>query len=127
MSFVDAIKSGFANYVNFSDRACRSEYWFWVLFVVLGSLVAMIIDWAIGMRLFDSIFGLATILPSVAVAARRLHDIDRTGWWLLIDFIPIIGWIVLLVWFCTRGTEGSNRFGADRLGALAQITRPQVA
>lgn len=127
MGFVEAINAGFSNYVNFSGRACRSEYWYWVLFVVLGSIVAVIIDRIIGIRLVDTIFGLATILPSIAVAVRRLHDIDRTGWWLLIDFIPLIGWIVLIVWFCTAGTPGSNRFGSDPLAGLGQVSpRPAI-
>lgn len=127
MGFGEAIQAGYSNYVNFSGRASRSEYWYWVLFVVLGSIVAGIIDQVIGIRLIDSIFALGTILPSIAVAARRLHDIDRTGWWLLIDFIPVIGWIVLIIWFCTAGTEGSNRFGSNPLTGIGQISpRPAV-
>jgi len=127
MGFGDAISAGFSNYVNFSGRACRSEYWYWVLFVIVGSIVAVIIDRIIGIRLIDTIFGLATIVPSIAVSVRRLHDIDRTGWWLLIDFVPLIGWIVLIVWFCTAGTAGSNRFGPDPLSALGSISpRPGV-
>jgi uncharacterized membrane protein YhaH (DUF805 family) len=122
MGFGDAINAAFVNYVNFSARACRSEYWYWVLFVCVGSIVAVIIDRVIGMRLIDAIFGLATIIPSIAVAVRRLHDVDRTGWWLLIDFIPLIGWIVLIVWFCTAGTAGSNRFGPDPLAAGGRIS-----
>ncbi len=112
MNFVDTITAGFSNYVNFSGRASRSEYWLWVLFIVLGSIVAVIIDEVIGIRLIDPIFALATLLPSIAVAVRRLHDIDRSGWWLLINFIPLIGLIVLIVWFCTSGTEGL-RTGSD--------------
>lgn len=127
MSFIEAVKSGFSNYVNFADRACRSEYWYWTLFVILGSIVTMIIDAVIGIRLTDAIFGLAIILPGIAVSVRRLHDLDRTGWWVLLAFIPLIGAIVLIVWFCTKGTEGPNRFGPDRLAALTQFTRPQVA
>ncbi len=57
------------------------------------------------------IFNIATVIPSVAVAARRLHDTDRSGWWQLLAFVPIIGWILLLIWMCQRGTSGSNRFG----------------
>lgn len=121
MNFVDTITAGFSNYVNFSGRASRSEYWLWVLFIVLGSIVAVIIDEVIGIRLIDPIFALATLLPSIAVAVRRLHDIDRSGWWLLINFIPLIGLIVLIVWFCTSGTEGLNRFGPDPLTTLGQV------
>jgi uncharacterized membrane protein YhaH (DUF805 family) len=119
MGFGQAISSGFSNYVNFSDRACRSEYWFWTLFVVIADLVALGIDAAIGIQVVSGLFGLAVLLPGIAVAIRRLHDLDRTGWWLFIWFIPIVGWIILLIWFCTRGTDGPNRFGPDPLGGMA--------
>ena len=57
-------------------------------------------------------FGVAITIPSLAVGVRRLHDTDRTGWWMLLKLIPVIGDIILIVWFCHRGTEGSNRFGS---------------
>ena len=123
MGFGQAISSGFSNYVNFSDRACRSEYWFWTLFVVIADLVALGIDAAIGIQVVSGLFGLAVLLPGIAVAIRRLHDLDRTGWWLFIWFIPIVGWIILLIWFCTRGTDGPNRFGPDPLGGIAAQMR----
>jgi uncharacterized membrane protein YhaH (DUF805 family) len=119
MGFGQAISSGFSNYVNFSDRACRSEYWFWILFIILAEIVTSIIDYAIGVQVVTGLFGLATFLPSLAIAIRRLHDLDRTGWWVLLWFIPLIGWIILIIWFCTRGTAGPNRFGPDPLGAMA--------
>jgi uncharacterized membrane protein YhaH (DUF805 family) len=119
MSFGQAISAGFSNYVNFSDRACRSEYWYWILFIILAEIVTSIIDYAIGAQVVTSIFGLATLLPSLGLAIRRLHDLDRTGWWVLLWFIPIIGWIILIIWFCTRGTDGPNRFGPDPLGSMA--------
>lgn len=121
MGFVDAIKAGFSNYVNFSDRACRSEYWYWVLFVVIAEIVANIIDAVIGLGIVSTIFGLGTILPSLAVAVRRLHDLDRSGWWILLSLIPLVGAIILIIWYCSKGTEGPNRFGADRLAGLGQI------
>jgi len=117
MNFVQAISSGFSNYVQFSGRAIRSEYWYWVLFTIVGSIVAGIIDAVLGITVIDPLFGLATILPSIAVAIRRLHDLDRTGWWILLGLIPLIGWIILIIWYCSRGTVGSNRFGPDPLGA----------
>ena len=115
MNFGQAISAGFSNYVKFSGRAIRSEYWYWVLFTVLGSIAAGIIDAVLGMSIIDGLFGLATILPSIAVAVRRLHDLDRSGWWILIGLIPIIGWIILIIWYCSRGTVGPNRFGPDPL------------
>jgi len=126
MGFAQAITAGFSNYVNFSDRAARSEYWFWVLFITIGQVVTQIIDSAIGAGIISGIFGLATFLPSLAVAIRRLHDLDRSGWWVLLSLIPIIGWIVLIIWYCTKGTEGPNRFGADPLGSVGQ-TSPRAA
>ena len=121
MGFVDAVKSGFSNYVNFSDRACRSEYWYWVLFAVIGAIVTVIIDSMIGLSITYTIFALATFLPGLAVGIRRLHDLDRSGWWILLFLIPLIGAIILIIWFCSKGTDGPNRFGADRLAGLGQI------
>ena len=115
MGFVDAIKSGFGNYVNFSGRAARSEFWYWTLFTVLANLVAGIIDAVLGgVGLVGLIVSLALLLPGIAVSVRRLHDLDRTGWWLLLVFTGI-GVILLLIWDCMKGTTGSNRFGADPL------------
>lgn len=65
-----------------------------------------------------SIFSLVTFIPFIAVAARRLHDIDKSGWWQLVNFIPLIGWIFFLIWVCTLGTRGPNRFG-DSSGPVA--------
>jgi uncharacterized membrane protein YhaH (DUF805 family) len=127
MNFTEAIASGFSNYVNFSDRACRSEYWYWFLFNVIAQVVTSIVDLAIGVQLTTSIFSLAVLLPGIALGVRRLHDLDRSGWWLLIAFIPLIGAIVLIVWFCTKGTDGPNRFGPDRLAALGGQVGPRSA
>lgn len=112
MSFGEAIGAGFANYVAFQGRASRSEYWYFILFCILVDMAAGIIDSAIGQDLsvVGSLWTLATFLPTISLATRRLHDIDRSGWWQLLCFIPVIGWIVLLVWLCTAGTPGPNRF-----------------
>jgi len=118
MNFGEAISSGFSNYVNFSDRACRSEYWWWFLFVLIVQVVTNIIDAVIGIQLTTVIFSLAVLVPGIALGVRRLHDLDRSGWWLLLGLIPLVGAIVLLIWFCTEGSEGPNRFGPDRLATL---------
>ena len=120
MTFSEAISSGFRNYVGFSGRASRSAFWYWVLFSVLVSIALSIIDLGLlsgNTTVLSSIWSLATFLPSLAVGVRRLHDTDRSGWWWLISFIPLVGIIVLIVFWCLEGTPGSNRFGADPLGA----------
>ncbi len=127
MNFGQAISSGFSNYVNFSDRAYRSEYWYWFLFVVLGQFVTAIVDSVIGIQLTTGIFSLVVLLPGIALSVRRLHDLDRTGWWLLLAFVPLVGTIILIVWFCTRGTPGPNRFGPDQLAGFEQISPRPVA
>lgn len=126
MGFIDAVKLGYSNYVNFSDRACRSEYWYWVLFIIIGTIVTYIIDAVIGVRITSTIFSLGSILPALAVAVRRLHDLDRSGWWIFLGLIPLVGAIILLIWYCSKGTDGPNRFGADRLAGEGQI-KPRAA
>ena len=113
-------------YADFSGRAPRAEYWWFYLLIIIVYAVAMIIDSILGT---DHAFGpygivmavsmLALLIPSLAAAVRRLHDTDRSGWWLLIAFIPLIGAIVLLVFFVTQGTTGSNRFGEDPYGGAS--------
>ena len=123
MGFGEAISTGFSNYVNFSGRAVRSEYWYWALFTIIGGIVAGVVDRVVfgggalagGLGIIGVLFNLAILLPSIAVGVRRLHDLDRSGWWLLLLFIPLIGAIILIVWFCMRGTPGPNRFGGARV------------
>ena len=119
MNFFEAITAGFNNYANFRTRAIRSEYWFWTLFVVLLSIVANVIDLTVfsGFEYgpVSAIFALAFLIPGIAVSVRRLHDRDKSGWFMLLIFIPLVGAIILIVWFCTRGTLGPNRFGPDPL------------
>ena len=119
MSFLEAISSGFRNYVNFSGRAIRSEFWYWALFCAVVSVVLGLIDrrfnpgTQVGTFSFlSAIVWLALFLPSLAISVRRLHDIDRTGWWVLLD-LTAIGSLVLIYWACLRGTVGANRFGPD--------------
>ena len=117
MNFVEAIQSGFSNYVNFSGRAQRSAYWWWALFYFIVLIVAEILASVIfGSPVLYLIITLALLLPTIALGVRRLHDTDRSGWWLLIAFIPLIGAIVLIVFFVQKGTTGPNRFGPDPLG-----------
>jgi uncharacterized membrane protein YhaH (DUF805 family) len=121
MNFGQAISSGFKKYVDFTGRAPRSEFWFWTLFAVLASIAGGAIDFVVFPDVLaspvQSIVGLVLLLPGIAVSVRRLHDLDRTGWWFLLTF-TVIGLIVLIVWYCMRGTPGPNRFGPDPLAGV---------
>ncbi len=105
MTFIDSIKTCFSKYATFTGRASRSEFWWFVLFYVLVNCAATQIN--------TTVYGLVSLgllLPSLAVGARRLHDLDKSGWWLLLGFIPIAN-LVLLYWDCKMGTEGDNKHG----------------
>jgi uncharacterized membrane protein YhaH (DUF805 family) len=118
MNIGQAIASGFRNCVNFNDRAVRSEYWYWTLFVILVGIATGTIDLFVfpdsEVGPINTLSSLALFLPGLAVSIRRLHDLDRTGWWVLIA-LTVIGIILLIVWACMRGTVGPNRFGPDPL------------
>lgn len=116
MTFTEAVRTCARKYVDFTGRATRSEFWYWMLFVFLVGIILQAIDvWVLGADfgsgILNLLFTLAVILPNLAAMARRLHDTDRTGWWLLIMLVPIIGVILLIVWWIRPGTEGENRFG----------------
>ena len=121
--YLEALKK----YAVFSGRSRRKEYWYFVLFNLIVSLVLSAIDALLGtfsssnVGLLGGIYGLAVLIPSIAVSVRRLHDIDRTGWWVLIGLVPVIGTIVLLVFAVSDGTPGSNRFGPNPKGAEARV------
>lgn len=107
------------NYVGFSGRAHRTEFWMFVLINFVISLVLGFVDGVLGTRsgagmgVLQGLYALAVFLPSLAVAVRRLHDTGRTGWWLLIGFIPVIGWIVLIVFYCLDSEQGDNQYGPN--------------
>ncbi|MCO7124410.1 DUF805 domain-containing protein [Sporolactobacillus shoreicorticis] len=109
--YFDVIK----NYVGFSGRATRTEYWMFVLFNFFILVIARLIDWLLpsSVPIIYSLYSLAVLIPTFAVGARRLHDIGKTGWWQLIGFIPILGWIVLLIYFCTDTQDKENVYGAN--------------
>ena len=114
MSFVDAIKSVFTQYVGFSGRARRSEYWFFCLFniFVFFDLSALASKISI-LSLLSVVGSLAIFLPSLAVCIRRLHDIGKSGWWYLLAFIPLVGAIILIIWFCKDSEPGANAYGPN--------------
>jgi uncharacterized membrane protein YhaH (DUF805 family) len=124
MNMTTAIKTVLGKYATFTGRAPRSEYWWWlltmiILFSILGVIDGLVIAPMLGIEPSDPTAGqplslivsLGLLLPNIAVSVRRLHDTDRSGWWLLLGLIPLIGSLVLLVFYLQRGTEGSNRFG----------------
>jgi uncharacterized membrane protein YhaH (DUF805 family) len=123
MSFQDAVRTCLQQkYVDFSGRARRSEYWYFVLFYVIVSVVAGIIDGILGTRgtaggtgLVGAIVSLALLLPGLGVGVRRLHDTGRSGWWILIGLIPLIGAIVLLVFF-VQDSHRENQYGPNPKG-----------
>src|ERR1700693_4743368 len=145
MNFWQAVASGFSNYVKFSGWAIRSEYWYWVLFVSMVTLAATLLDVAIVKHRhgpLERVWQLVTFLPGLALAVRRLHDMDRSAWWIalplsvigvfavilllftvsnillpiMMAFIAICIFVVLINWFCLPGTPGPNRDGAAPFG-----------
>ena len=114
--YIEALKK----YAVFSGRARRKEYWYFVLFNIIISIVLLVIDGIAGtidaetgIGLLDSIYTLAIFIPSIAVGVRRLHDIGRTGWWLLILLIPLIGFIVIIIFLLQDSTPCENEYGAN--------------
>jgi uncharacterized membrane protein YhaH (DUF805 family) len=101
------------NYAGFQGRARRAEYWYFALANFIVYVVLNIIGLAIGFPYLGAIYGLAILIPSLAVGVRRLHDTDRSGWWLLIGIIPLVGAIVLIVFTVQEGTRGGNKYGPD--------------
>ena len=119
--FVEAMRK----YAVFKGRARRKEYWWFLLVYLLISLVLTVFDGIIGkydaqsgMGLLSGLFGVATFLPGLAVAVRRLHDTDRSGWWVLITVLPVIGLLIFVIFMARAGTPGENRFGADPKAAV---------
>ena len=111
MSFTDAVSDAFSKYATFTGRSSRSAYWWFYLFNIIAVLAALAIDVALGTG--GIIYGLAALalfVPNITIAIRRLHDSGRSGWWLLIGFLPLIGAIVLLVFFL-QGSEPPNQWG----------------
>ncbi|MCL0054968.1 DUF805 domain-containing protein [Dehalococcoidia bacterium] len=118
VSFPNAVKSGFQGYFGFGGRSTRAEYWWFVLFTTIASVVLNIVDMLIGTTsgstgLLSGIFSLAVLIPQLALSFRRLHDIGRSAWWLFIALTGI-GIILLIVWYCKSGDDGENQYGARK-------------
>ena len=109
------------NYANFEGRARRKEYWMFVLFNMIFAIIAMVIDNVLGITYgyelfygpFYTIYALGMLIPTLAVLVRRLHDIDKSGWWVFISLIPIIGGIWLLILTIMDSTPGENEYGPN--------------
>lgn len=128
MTFVESVKSAYRNYFTFSGRASRSGFWWYMLFFLIVSVLLGLVDGTgetvVGPNSvaayaqtgpLGNLWALVNVIPSIAIACRRLHDTDKSGWWQLLGLIPLVGLIILIVWWASRGTAGSNRFGPDPL------------
>jgi uncharacterized membrane protein YhaH (DUF805 family) len=112
--YIDAWK----NYFTFTGRARRKAYWMFVLFNIIAAIVASIIDNVLGTGgVIGGLYSLAVLIPGIALGVRRLHDIGKSGWWLLIALVPLIGFIVLIVFACTDSQPGDNEYGPNPKGA----------
>lgn len=125
VGFFEAISRAFGNYCNFSGRASRSEFWYFYLFnviinIILGGYGGVSDLWQQqSFNFFSAGFGLynlIVLLPTLGLCWRRLHDIGKGGGWYFIFLIPIVGWILLLVWECKEGEPHPNRFGPNPYG-----------
>ena len=114
VTFKEAVERAIMqNYCNFDGRASRSEYWWYVLFTtLLGFAIGIVFVWSETMMdIVSGVAGLALLLPGLGLAVRRLHDIGKSGWWLLIGLIPLIGAIILLIWYCKESQMQPNEYG----------------
>lgn len=104
------------HYADFAGRARRTEYWMFALVNLLITIAVIIIFRLIHLPVVSTLYSLALVIPGLAVGVRRLHDTGKSGWWLLIGLVPLIGAIVLLIFFATEGTRGANEYGVDPKG-----------
>lgn len=119
MTFIEAVKHVFTNYAKFSGRARRSEYWYFFLFNFVVSLLLSYILPAV-----SGVYSLAVLIPSLALSWRRLHDIGKAGGWYFICLVPLVGWILLLVWLCKDSQPGENQYGPNPKEVAAAPSAP---
>ena len=108
MKLDESISVCLSNYATFTGRASRSEFWWFMLFLTLATAACEVVS-----HKLSAVFTIATLLPTLAAATRRLHDTDKSGWMQLIGLVPVVGWIVVIVWLC-QGAKEPNRFGPAR-------------
>ena len=116
VSFSQAVRMAFDSYCRFQGRSSRSEYWWWVLFVAILGFCIGIIEGILGFSMTavqttSGILSLALLLPGLGLSVRRLHDIGKSGWWILLGFIPLVGAIVLIIWFAQNSQMQDNQYG----------------
>ncbi len=116
MTMTEAVRTVLSKYATMSGRAGRAEFWWWILATLIASAVANLLDYLLFgsdsfYRPIGTILGLLILIPDFTVTVRRLHDTDRTAWWLLLTLVPVVGWLVLIYFYIQRGTPGPNRFG----------------
>lgn len=123
---LEYVKAAFNKYAEFSGRARRSEYWYFYLFATLVGVVLSILGGEVSFifTIAYIIFSLGTMIPFLAVTVRRLHDTGRSGWYLLIGFIPLIGAILLIYWLATEGDVGPNEYGLDPKNPTEDMSDP---
>lgn len=121
MDFSTAVQTCFSKFIDFTGRARRSEYWYFFLF---SFLLQLVLDIVVGSDFASGIVTLGLFIPTLAVGARRLHDTGRSGWWQLLWLIPLLGWIVLLIFMVKRGDVGTNHHGYDPLDRTVDPHEP---
>lgn len=134
MEFADAVRAGWSKALDFRGRSSRSEFWWWTLFATLLSFGVAIIGHAIALPILSPLLALVMLIPNLSITFRRLHDIDKTHWWiaalipiglvagllastLLGPLLLLATCVVLIIWFCKAGTVGENRYGPDPLAS----------
>lgn len=116
MGLLEAVQSVFSQYATFSGRARRSEYWFFSLFNLIVAAVLFAIGYVIETSILSNLYSLAVFIPGLAVAVRRLHDVGKSGWWMFIVFVPIIGGLWLLYLEVQDSVAGENEYGPNPKG-----------
>ncbi len=119
LSFGEAVNKALAqNYCNFSGRASRSEYWWYALFtMILGAVIGFVLGifgaGSTAVSVIQGLVSLALLLPGLGLCVRRLHDISKSGWWIFISLVPLLGAILLIIWFCKPSDAGMNQYGPE--------------